>query len=107
MKFAIVQQGGKQYRAVEGQTIEVDRLEVEAGEAVRMGEVLLITDGDQVSVGAPTVPGASVEATVLAQVKGPKLTVFRYKPKKRERKKTGHRQTYTRLHVDRIIAGGE
>jgi large subunit ribosomal protein L21 len=102
MKFAIVEDGGKQYRAVEGGTIEVDYYPAEIGEPVDLENVLLVADGDDVKIGAPFVTGASVQAKVAAQVKGPKLIVFRYKPKKRERKKTGHRQKYTRLQIESI-----
>jgi large subunit ribosomal protein L21 len=102
MKYAIVEDGGKQYRAVEGGTIEVDYFASEAGEQVDLPRVLLVADGEDVQVGTPLVGGAKVVATVVSQIKGPKLVIFRYKPKKRIRVKTGHRQKYTRLHVDAI-----
>ncbi|HLE28602.1 MAG TPA: 50S ribosomal protein L21 [Anaerolineales bacterium] len=102
MKYAIVQSGGKQYRCEEGATVEVDRLPVEAGAAHDFTEVLLIAHDGDVKVGAPTVAGASVTATVLEQIKGPKLTVFRYKAKERQRRKAGHRQQYTRLKIEKI-----
>ena len=102
MKYAIIEDGGKQYRAVEGGTIEVDYFAAEDGEHVDLGRVLLVADGENISVGTPLVGGAKVQATVVAQVKGPKIVVFRYKPKKRYRVKTGHRQKYTRLIVDSI-----
>jgi large subunit ribosomal protein L21 len=102
MKYAIVEDGGKQYKAVEGGSIEVDYFEAEAGEQVNLERVLMVVDDDQVSVGTPLVEGAKVQATVVSQVKGPKIIVFRYKPKKRYRVKTGHRQKYTRLQIDEI-----
>lgn len=102
MKYAIVESGGKQYRAVEGTTIEVDRLDIEVGQQVSLGSVLLLVDGDEVAVGAPVVGGAKVNTTVVEHVKGPKVVVFRYRPKKRYRVKTGHRQQYTRLQVNSI-----
>jgi large subunit ribosomal protein L21 len=102
MKYAIVEDGGKQYKAIEGQTIEVDRYQSEVGEEVDLEQVLLVADGDAVAVGTPFVEGAKVHATVVAQVKGPKLIVFRYKAKERIRTKTGHRQQYTRLRIDAI-----
>ena len=107
MKYAIVEDGGKQYKAVEGGTIEVDYFAAEAGEQVDLERVLLVVDGDQMSVGTPVVTGVKIQATVVAQVKGPKLIVFRYKPKKRIRVKTGHRQKYTRLQIDTISANGK
>ncbi len=102
MKYAIVESGGKQYRAVEGGTIEVDRLQVEAGDQVPLEAVLLLVDDSQVSVGTPLVAGVRVSTTVVDHVKGPKLIVFKYRPKKHYRVKTGHRQQYTRLRVDKI-----
>jgi large subunit ribosomal protein L21 len=102
MKYAIVESGGKQYKAVEGSTIEVDLLPVEAGQPVKLDSVLLLVDGDQVAVGTPNVAGAAVETTVVSHVKGPKVVVFHYSPKKRIRSKKGHRQQYTRLLVQSI-----
>ena len=102
MKYAIVEDGGKQYRAIEGGTIEVDHFPAEVGEQLDLERVLLIADEDVVSVGTPLVAGAKVQATVVSQVKGPKIIVFRYKPKKRIRVKTGHRQKYTRLQINSI-----
>lgn len=102
MKYAIVESGGKQYRAVEGSTIEVDRLPREVGEEVILDSVLLVADDGKFKVGTPNVKGAKVNATVAGHVKGPKLVVFRYRPKKRIRVKTGHRQQYTRLKIESI-----
>ena len=105
MKFAIVEDGGKQYRAVEGEFIEVDRYPSEVGEGIDLDRVLLIADGENTLVGAPAIAGAIVQATVVDHVKGPKVVVFKYKPKKRIRVKTGHRQQYTRLRIDSILTG--
>jgi large subunit ribosomal protein L21 len=102
MKYAIVEDGGKQYRAVEGRTIEVDYYPAEIGEPVDLQHVLLVVEDGAVSVGQPFVTGAKIQASVAAQVKGPKIIVFRYKPKKRIRRKTGHRQKYTRLQIEAI-----
>ncbi len=102
MKYAIVEDGGKQYKAILGETIEVDKYPLEVGEEIDMEHVLLISDGEEIMVGAPLVKGAKVQATVVAQVKGPKVTVFRYKAKERIRSKTGHRQKYTRVRIDAI-----
>jgi len=102
MKYAIVECGGKQYRAVEGDTIEVDLLQTDPGQPVKLDSVLLLVDGEQVSVGAPTVAGARIDATVVSHIKGPKLINFKYRPKKRIRTKTGHRQQYTQLRVNAI-----
>lgn len=102
MKYAIVEDGGKQYRAAIGETIEVDRYPLEVGEEIDLDHVLLISDGENVKVGTPFVTGAKIQATVVAQVKGPKVVVFRYKAKERIRSKTGHRQKYTRVRIDAI-----
>lgn len=107
MKYAIVEDGSKQYKAVEGATIDVDYFPADTGDQLDLERVLLIRDGEMLSIGAPLVEGAKVQATVLEQVKGPKLIVFRYKPKKRIRTKTGHRQKYTRLQIDAIVQTGE
>jgi large subunit ribosomal protein L21 len=103
MKYAIIESGGKQYKAVEGSTIEVDLLSSEAGEQVVLNSVLLLVDGEKVAVGTPAVTGVRVEATIVDHFKGPKLVIFKYRPKKRIRVKTGHRQLYTRLKVDSIV----
>jgi large subunit ribosomal protein L21 len=102
MKYAIVEDGGKQYKAVEGQTIEVDHFDSEIGDQLDLERVLLIVDEEDVQIGTPLVEGAKVQTTVVSQVKGPKVVVFKYKPKKRYRVKTGHRQKYTRLQIDTI-----
>jgi large subunit ribosomal protein L21 len=102
MKYAILECGGKQYKAVEGTTIDVDRLAIEAGQEINLDAVLLVVDGDDVSVGTPSVKGARVKATVKEEFKGPKLIIFKYRPKKRIRVKTGHREKYTRLMINSI-----
>lgn len=107
MRFAIVVSGGKQYRAVEGQTIDVDRLSVEAGKKFDFERVLLMSDGDDIMVGTPLVSGIEVKATVVDHVKGPKIDRLRYRPKKRIRVRGGHRQQYTRILVDFIGRPGE
>ncbi len=102
MRFAIVESGGKQYRAVEGRTIEVDRLPVDAGNKFDFERILLMGDGDDVLVGTPTVSDILVRVTVVDHIKGPKIDRFKYRPKKRIRVRGGHRQHYTRLLVDFI-----
>ena len=102
MKYAIIEDGGKQYKAVIGESIEVDRYPLEVGEVIDMDRVLLISDGENVKVGTPFIDGAKIEATVISHVKGPKVTVFRYKAKERIRSKTGHRQKYTLVRIDAI-----
>jgi large subunit ribosomal protein L21 len=103
MKYAIVESGGKQFKAVEGGTIEVDLLNVEAGQTVSLDRVVLLVEDAAIHVGTPIVKAATVSATVVEHFKGPKIDVFHYKPKKRIRTKTGHRQQYTRLKIEQIV----
>ena len=102
--YAIIETGGKQYKVTPGQPVDVDHLNVAPGDTVDLERVLLISDGDKATVGTPTIDGAKVVATSQGEGKGKKIIVFRYKPKVRYRKKTGHRQLYTRLVIDEIIA---
>jgi len=102
MKYAIIEDGGKQYKAIEGITIDVDRFSAEIGEQVDLEHVLLLVEDDHVDIGTPLLEDVSVHATVVDQVKGPKIVDYKYKPKQRYRVKTGHRQKYTRLHIDTI-----
>ena len=103
--YAIVATGGKQYRVERGQRLEVERLEAEPGSQIDLSDVLLVADGEQVTVGQPTVPGARVVAEVLDEHKGKKIIVFKYKAKVRYRRKTGHRQKLSRLLVRDIVTG--
>ena len=106
MRYAIVESGGKQYRAVEGQMIEVDRLADKEGAQLDL-MALLMADGDDVMVGTPTVSGIQIKATVVDHFRGEKIFRFKYSPKKRIRVRGGHRQQYTRLRVDFIGKPGE
>ena len=107
MRTAIVESGGKQYRAVEGSTIDVDRLAFEVGTSFDFDRVLMMLDEDVVMVGTPTVGEIKVSATVVEHVQGPKVISFKYRPKKRIRVKGGHRHQYTRLMIDFIGKDGE
>jgi large subunit ribosomal protein L21 len=102
MKYAILDSGGKQYIAREGETIEVDRLPLEIGKPVEFKDILLIADNGEVAVGTPTVKGASVKGRVLDHIKAAKIIVFKYIPKERYRRKQGHRQRYTRVSIEKI-----
>lgn len=106
MKYAVVESGGKQYVAREGESVDVDRLPVQAGSSIEFDRVLLLVDGDQVKVGAPVVGGLKVQGTVSEHIRGPKIVVFRYIPKERYRRKTGHRQQYSRVKITAIGAPG-
>lgn len=105
--YAVVRTGGKQYRVQEGRTVTVERLAGEPGDTVELGDVLLLDDGANVTVGAPTVAGARVLGTIAEQGRAKKVIVFRYKAKTRARKKNGHRQQFTRLTVEDILAPGQ
>lgn len=102
--YAVIKTGGKQYRVEQGNVIYVEKIDAQADEAVTFDEVLLVGDGDQTKIGAPTVAGAKVEGKVLAQVKSKKIVVYKYKAKKNERKKQGHRQPYTKVEITAINA---
>jgi large subunit ribosomal protein L21 len=102
--YAIIETGGKQYRVSQGQTVDVDNLNVIEGEAVELDRVLVIGDEKNVTIGAPTVAGAKVTATSKGTVRGDKIIVYKFKSKVRFRKKTGHHQLFTRLAIDKIEA---
>ena len=101
--YAIIETGGKQYKVAPGQTIDVERLAVDEGNTVELDKVLLIVDGEKVTVGTPIIDRAKVIATSKGEGKTKKIIVLKYKPKVRYRKKTGHRQLYTRLAIDKIV----
>jgi len=107
MRYAIIDSGGKQYRVVEGRTIEVDRLPVEKGEKFGFERVLFMADGEEFLIGTPDLDGIEVEVTVVDHIKGPKIDRFKYRPKKRIRVRGGHRVQYTLLMVDFIGRPGE
>ncbi len=100
--FAVVETGGKQYRVAPGDTIDVESLTVNPGEQVSLDRVLMVGGDDGITVGNPTVAGASVKADVVMHDRAKKIIVFKYKNKVRSRRKTGHRQSYTRLHIQEI-----
>ena len=107
MRYAIIDSGGKQYRVVEGRTIEVDRLPVEKGDKFGFERVLFMADGEEFLIGTPLLEGIEVEVTVVDNIRGPKIDRFKYRPKKRIRVRGGHRQQYTLLMVDFIGRPGE
>ena len=99
---AIIETGGKQYKVAEGDTLFIEKLPVEAGEAVTFDKVLAVIDGENVTVGTPVVEGAKVDASVVKNGKGKKIIVFKYKPKKGYRRKQGHRQPHTKVTIGKI-----
>ncbi|MBR1561072.1 MAG: 50S ribosomal protein L21 [Clostridia bacterium] len=102
--YAVIKTGGKQYCVQQGDVIFVEKLNAQADEAVTFDEVLLIGGEGDAKVGKPVVTGAKVEGKVLAQVKSRKIVVYKYKAKKNERKKQGHRQPYTKVEITAINA---
>lgn len=100
--YAVVSSGGKQYRVEAGSTLTLERVPGEPGAALTFDRVLMIGDGDDVTIGTPVVPGASVSATVLGEALGPKLVIFKFKQKVKYRRRTGHRQHLTRVRIDTI-----
>ncbi len=102
--YAIVESGGRQYRAEEGHSFSVEKLPYEVGDQIELENVLLLANDDGIKIGQPTIAGVSVKATVVEQYRGKKIFVFKYKPKKRYRNRKGHRQSYTRLRIDEIVA---
>ena len=104
MAYAVFATGGKQFRVSPGDVIEVERLDAEASGSLTFDDVLLVSDDDGVRVGQPTVDGASIEASVLEHVRGPKIRIFTYRASKRRRRRMGHRQELTRLRIDSISA---
>lgn len=103
--YAIVECGGRQYRAEEGHSFVVEKLPYEVGEKIELENVLLISAEDGVTIGQPQIADAAVKATVVEQFRGKKILVWKYRPRKRYRKRQGHRQSYTRLRIDEIVTG--
>ena len=104
--YAIIETGGKQYQVVEGQTIDVEKLDVAEGGSLELNRVLLLADGANVTVGKPLVDGARVLATAKSSGRSDKIIVFKYKAKVRYRRKNGHRQHFTTLSIDKILPPG-
>ena len=104
--YAIIETGGKQYRVSPGQVIEVDFLDEIDGSTVEIDRVLFLGDGDKTLTGNPVIAGAKVVAISRGEVRGDKVTSFKYKNKTRYHRKKGHHQTYTRLAIDKIVSPG-
>ncbi len=100
--YAVIRSGGKQYRVSPGGSVRVEKLEGEVGSSVTLDDVLMVGEEGNVKIGVPTVDGARVTGTIIAQGRGPKLTIFKMKRRKGYRRKYGHRQDYTEIRVDQI-----
>ncbi|MBM2824418.1 MAG: ribosomal protein [Dehalococcoidales bacterium] len=101
--YAIIEASGKQYKVTPGQLIELDHQDIADGATIELDKVLLIGDGDKVTIGTPTIAGAKVIATSRGDSRGKKVIVFRYKSKTRYRRKKGHRQDYTGIIIEKIV----
>jgi large subunit ribosomal protein L21 len=101
--YAVIETGGKQYRVSEGDAINVEKLPYQVGDSVELDRVLLVSSDEGLAVGQPTVEGAKVVAKVEAEGRGRKILVWKYRPSKRYRRRQGHRQTYTRLRIEKIL----
>ena len=99
---AVIVTGGKQYTVAEGDVLFIEKLNAEAEATVKFDNVLAVLDGENTKIGAPVVEGAVVEAKVVKNGKGKKITILKYKPKKGEKKKQGHRQPYTKVEITKI-----
>jgi large subunit ribosomal protein L21 len=102
--YAVIKTGGKQYRVMQGETLRVEKLEADIGAAVTFDQVLLIGEGEGITVGTPLVAGASVAATVKAQGRGDKVRIIKFRRRKHHMKQMGHRQYYTEVEITSISA---
>ncbi len=102
--YAVVKTGGKQYRVVPGEKLKVEQIPADVGAEVVLDQVLLVNDGSRLTVGRPTVAGASVRATVLEHGRGDKIRIFKLRRRKHYQKHAGHRQGYTELRIEAISA---
>jgi large subunit ribosomal protein L21 len=102
--YAVIKTGGKQYRVAAGEKLKIEQIPADIGSEIVLDQVLMVADGDNVSVGAPLVSGATVKATVLAQGRHDKVKIFKMRRRKHYRKHQGHRQNYTQIRIDTINA---
>lgn len=102
--YAVVKSGGKQYRVAAGEKLRIEQIAGDVGSEVVLDQVLMLADGDAVTVGTPLVSGASVKATVLAHGRADKVTIFKLRRRKHYQKRQGHRQNYTEIKIDTISA---
>ena len=100
--YAVVRTGGKQYKVAKGDTLDVERLAADQGASIELAEVLMLVDGDKVTVGSPTVPGATVAAKILEHGRGEKIRIVKFRRRKHYRRQAGHRQDFTRVEITAI-----
>jgi large subunit ribosomal protein L21 len=102
--YAVIKTGGKQYRVAPGEKLKIEQIPADIGSEIVLDQVLMVADGDAVSVGTPLLKGAAVKATVLAHGRGEKIRIFKMRRRKHYRKTQGHRQNYTEIRIDNIAA---
>lgn len=102
--YAVIKTGGKQYRVVSGEKLKIESIAADVGSEITLAEVLMVADGDNVSVGAPLIATAKVTATVLSHGRGEKIRIFKMRRRKHYRKTQGHRQNYTEIQIQAIAA---
>lgn len=100
--YAVIVAGGKQYRVQEGMTLKLEKIEVEVGKSVNFDQVLLVADGDKISIGEPVVKGAMVKAEILSQGRHKKVKIMKFKRRKHSMKQMGHRQWFTEVKITSI-----
>lgn len=100
--YAIIETGGKQYKVAEGEVIFVEKLDVNEGDSYTFDKVIAVSKDGDLAIGEPYVAGATVQGTVIGQGKDKKIIIFKYKPKKGYRKKTGHRQPHTKIKIEKV-----
>ncbi len=102
--YAVIKSGGKQYKVEKGDKLKVEKIDAEAGKDIKIDDVLMLVDGENVTVGTPMVKGAKVSATVESHGRGPKIKIVKFRRRKHHRKQMGHRQAYTEISITEIAA---
>lgn len=102
--YAVIKSGGKQYKVEKGDKLKVEKIDAEAGKDIKIDDVLMVVDGENVTVGTPLVKGAKVSATVESHGRGPKIKIVKFRRRKHHRKQMGHRQAYTEISITEIAA---
>ena len=105
--YAVIVTGGKQYRVMKGETLRVEKIDVEPGNSIEIDKVLMLGDGEKVTVGAPTVAGAKVTATIKSHGRLDKVRIVKFRRRKHHRKQMGHRQHYTEIEITGIAGGSK
>lgn len=103
--YAVIKTGGKQYRVEKGETLRVEKLDVAEGKKVDLKDVLMVGDGEKVTIGTPFIKGGKVTATVVSHGRGKKVMIIKFRRRKHYRRQMGHRQSYTELQIDNITSG--